>query len=99
MATLILENLPDELIKHIQILAQEHNQSVNEEVIAILKQVLQTSQKPLKFLISPETDPTWEERRKATPEILAEIEQRRSQRQTTIQWLDSTALIREDRER
>ncbi|MFM8300903.1 MAG: FitA-like ribbon-helix-helix domain-containing protein [Microcystis aeruginosa] len=98
MTTLILENLPNELIEQIKQLAQQHNQSVNEQVISILKQALQKPQTPLKFLISPETDPTWEERRKATPEILAEIEQRRQQRQTAIQWLDSTALIREDRD-
>jgi plasmid stability protein len=98
MATLILENLPDELMEKIQQLARQHDRSVNEQVISILKQALQKPQTPLKFLISPETDPTWEERRKATPKILAEIEKRRLQRKST-EWLDSTELIREDRER
>ena len=99
MATLILENLPDELIEQIQQLAQKHDRSINEQVINILKQAVEKPQKPLKFLISPETDPTWEERRKATSEILADIEQRRKQRQIYLYWLDSTDLLREDRDR
>jgi plasmid stability protein len=99
MATIILENLPDELIEQIQKLAQQHNQSVNEQVISILKQAVQKNQTPLKFLISPETDLTWEERRKATPKILAEIRSRRRVNPADFGLPDSTELIREDRER
>lgn len=99
MTTLILENIPDELIEQIEQLAQQHEQSVNEQVISILKQALQKPQSPLKFLISPETDPTWEERRKATPKILAEIRNRRRVNPTDFGLPDSTELIREDRER
>jgi plasmid stability protein len=77
MATIILENLLDELIEQIQQLAQQHNQSVNEQVISILKQAVQKPQTPLKFLISPETDPTWEERCKAVPKLQAQIDQGR----------------------
>lgn len=99
MNKLILENIPDELIEQIQQLAKQQNKSINDQVISILKQAVKKPQTLLKFLISPETDPTWEERRKATPKILAEIRQRRKQRRTDIEWLDSTALIREDRER
>ena len=99
MATLILENLPDELIEKIQQLAQQHNQSVNEQVIFILEQAVKKPQTPLKFLISPETDPTWEERRKATPKILAEIRSRPRVNPTNFGLPDSTELIREDRDR
>jgi plasmid stability protein len=99
MATLILENLPDELIEKIQQLAQQHNQSVNEQVIFILEQAVKKPQTPLEFLISPETDPTWEERRKATPKILAEIRSRPRVNPTNFGLPDSTELIREDRDR
>jgi plasmid stability protein len=85
MAILILENLPDELMEQIQQLARQQNQSVDQQVIYILEQALSKQQKPLKFLISPETDSTWEERQKATPKILAEIEGRRKKRRTDIQ--------------
>ena len=71
MTTIILANLPDDLVEQIQKLAQKHDRSVNEQVISILKQAVEKPQTPLKFLISPETDSTWEERRKATSKILA----------------------------
>ena len=98
MATLTIDNLPDDLMAQIQQLANQNNQPLNEQVISLLKQALQKPQPPLKFLISPETDPTWEERRKATPQILADIERRRKELPSDIKWLDSTALIREDRD-
>ncbi|MBW4681104.1 MAG: Arc family DNA-binding protein [Microcoleus vaginatus WJT46-NPBG5] len=102
MAILTIDNLPDELMEQIQQLANQNHQPINEQVINLLIQALQKPQPPLKFLISPETDPTWEERCKATPQILAEIEQRREQRHAdnaNVEWLDSTALLREDRDR
>jgi hypothetical protein len=51
----------------IQQLAQQHNQSVNEKVIFILKQAVKETQIPLKFLISPETDPILLGRKDAKP--------------------------------
>ncbi|MGK7930258.1 MAG: hypothetical protein AB4041_02335 [Microcystaceae cyanobacterium] len=98
MATLTLENLADELVEQLEQLAQKHNQSINEQILSILKEAVNQPQKPLKLLISPETDPTWEERCKAVPQLQAQIDQRRQQRPIT-DWLDSTELIREDRER
>jgi hypothetical protein len=80
MATIILENLPDNLV-------------------SILQQAVEKPQTPLKFLISPEIDPTWEERRKATPKILAEIRSRRHVNPADFGLPDSTELIREDRDR
>lgn len=101
MATLILENLPDELFQEIEKLAQSQNNSVDQQTIELLQKALAKSQPPLKIMVSPETDPTWEERRKNTKNVLAEIEAGRDKRakQTNIQWLDSTELIREDRDR
>jgi plasmid stability protein len=99
MATIILENLPDDLVEQIQKLAQQHNQSVNEQVISILKQVVHKHQTPLKFLISPETAPTWEERRKAVPKLQAQIDRGRRLNPQDYGLPDSTELIREDRER
>ncbi|MGK7873367.1 MAG: hypothetical protein AB4426_08645 [Xenococcaceae cyanobacterium] len=99
MTTLILENLPDELIEQIQQLARQQNQSINDQAICLLKQALQKNQTPLKFLISPETDPTWEERRKAVPKVLAEIRTRRRVNPSEFGLPDSTELIREDRDR
>ncbi len=98
MAILTIENLPDDLMAQLQQLASQNHQTINEQIITLLKQVVQKPQPPLKFLISPETDPTWEERRKAVPQILAEIEGRRKELPSDIEWLDSTALIREDRD-
>ena len=97
MATLTIDNLPDDLMAEIQQLAAQNNQLLNEQVISLLKQAVHT-QPPLKFLVSPETDSNWEERRQATPQILANIERRRQELPSDIEWLDSTALIREDRD-
>ncbi|OKH36389.1 hypothetical protein NIES2119_17235 [[Phormidium ambiguum] IAM M-71] len=98
MAKLTIENLPDDLMVQLQQLASQNNQTINEQIINLLKQAVQKPQPPLKFFISPETDPTWEERRKAVPQILSDIEQRRKELPSDIEWLDSTALIREDRD-
>lgn len=99
MATITLENLPDDLMAQLKQLASQNNQTVNEQIINLLKQSVKKPQPRLKFLISPETDPTWEERRKAVPQILADIEQLRKELPSDIKWLDSTVLIREDRDR
>lgn len=99
MATIAIDNLPDNLMAEIERLATQNNQTVNEQIIAILKEGVKSQKPPLKFLVSPETDPTWEERRKAVPKLLAEIERRRQELPTDIQWLDSTELIREDRDK
>ncbi|MGF1478530.1 MAG: hypothetical protein ACFB4I_03450 [Cyanophyceae cyanobacterium] len=98
MTRLILENLPDELMEQIQQLAKQKNQTINDQAISLLQQALQ-KQTPLKFLISPETAPAWEERRQAVPQLQAQIDQRRRLNPKKHGFLDSTNLIREDRER
>lgn len=56
-------------------------------------------QPPLKFLVSPETDPTWEERCKAVPQLLAEIDKPPRLNPLDYGLPDSTELIRDDRDR
>ena len=100
MAQITINNVPDELMEQLQQLANQNHQTIDEQLINLLKQALQKPQPPLKFIVSPETDPTWEERCTAVPQLLAEIERRREQRgAANIEWLDSTALLREDRDR
>lgn len=98
MATIFIYNFPEAFKKPIEGLASQHQRTVNEQIIAILQEGIKSQKPPLKFVVSPETDPTWEERRKAVPQLLAEIERRRKELRTDIQWLDSTELIREDRD-
>ncbi len=98
MAALNLDNLPDGMLTQIEQLAIANNCSVTEQAIALLNQSLSQSQEKLKFLISPETDPTWGERRKAVPKVLAEIRSRRRVNPANYGLPDSTELIREDRE-
>lgn len=99
MTTLNLDNLPEGMLTQIEQLAVKNNRSTQEQAIALLKQSLNQSQEKLKFLISPETDPTWEQRRKAVPQLQAEIDRHRRVNPADFGLPDSTELIREDRER
>ena len=99
MAALNIDNIPDELLTQLEQLATENNCSVKEQAIALLKQSLNQPQRKLKLLISPEIDPTREQRRKAVPKVLAEIRSRRRVNPANYGLPDSTELIREDRER
>ncbi|MHC5765696.1 MAG: hypothetical protein ACYTXI_08720 [Nostoc sp.] len=88
MATLNTLNIPDELYEQLQELAKAENSSVDAQVITILQNALQVK-----------TQPTEDEKRKNVPKLLEEIRLRRESRQTDVEWPDSTALIREDRDR
>ncbi|MDZ8240173.1 MAG: hypothetical protein RMY36_001420 [Nostoc sp. SerVER01] len=88
MATLHALNIPDELYAQLQELAKAENNSVDAQVITILQSALQAK-----------TQPTEDERRKNVPKLLEEIRLRRESRRTDVEWPDSTALIREDRDR
>ncbi|MBD2560965.1 MAG: hypothetical protein RMZ41_014815 [Nostoc sp. DedVER02] len=89
MATLNTLNIPDELYEQLQELAKAENSSVDAQVITILQNALQKTKTQL----------TEDERRKNVPKLLEEIRLRRESRQTDVEWPDSTALIREDRDR
>jgi antitoxin FitA len=88
MATLYVRNLPDDLYAKLQELAASEHRSINAQVITLLEQALKT-----------ETQQTEDERRKNVPKLLEEIRLRREQLPTNIEWPDSTAMIREDRDR
>ncbi|MCC5631654.1 Arc family DNA-binding protein [Nostoc sphaeroides CHAB 2801] len=88
MATLYVRNLPDDLYAKLQELAASEHRSINAQVITLLEQALKT-----------ETQQIEEERRKNVPKLLEEIRLRREKLPTDIEWPDSTAMIREDRDR
>lgn len=98
MTTFTINNLPDDLYAQIQQLATQNNQSVVNQVIELLKQALQPYQTPKLINNLPETDATWEARCKIVPQLIADIEYRRQTLPTDIAWLDSTTLIRADRD-
>lgn len=89
MATLQIENLPDELYDHIQSLASEQNVTLNEAVIHILKQAFQ----------SDEVRRVQEGQLKPMSEILEKIRSRPRVNPINFGLPDSTVLIREDRNR
>lgn len=99
MATIIIENVPDELMEQIQVLAQQNTQSVNDKLISILKQAVEKPRTPVKFLISPEIDRTWENRCKSVPQLQVQIDRSPRVNPQDYGLPDSTKLIREDRER
>ena len=88
MATLYVRNLPDDLYAKLQELAASEHRSINAQVITLLQQALKT-----------EAQQTEEQRRKNVPKLLEEIRLRREKLPTDIEWPDSTAMIREDRDR
>ncbi|MEH2406875.1 FitA-like ribbon-helix-helix domain-containing protein [Nostoc sp.] len=88
MATLYVRNLPDDLYAKLQELAASEHRSINAQVITLLEQALKT-----------EAQQTEEERRKNVPKLLEEIRLRREKLPTDIEWPDSTAMIREERDR
>lgn len=57
MATLHLEHIPDALITQIQQLAQQNHQSIDAQVLCLLKQALTPQKTLLNPLISSKTDP------------------------------------------
>ncbi len=89
MATLQIENLPDELYNHIQSLAAENNFTFNQAVIHLLKQGFQPSE--LKMTQEGQTKPM--------SEILQKIRNRPRVNPTNFGLPDSTVLIRADRNR
>ena len=89
MATLHIENISEELYARLQELAAAQNCSISAFAIAILEAELSTETKPLSG-----------KRKKSVTELLAEISRRRESRPANMGMiLDSTALIREDRDK
>jgi len=88
MATLNALNIPDELYVQLQELAKAENSSVDAQVITILQKALQAK-----------TQPAEDERYKNVPKLLEESRLRREKLPKDVEWPDSTAMIREDRDR
>lgn len=88
MATLGELELPDNLYERLQELAEADNRSVEAQAIAILQNV-----------IFNKMQHSEDKRRQNVPQILEEIRIRRENRGSDVKWLDSTELLREDRNR
>lgn len=89
MAILNALNIPDELYAQLQELADAENSSIDAQVITLLQYGLQKIK----------TQQIEAEKRKNVPKLLEEIRIRRESRRADVEWPDSTALIREDRDR
>jgi hypothetical protein len=89
MATLQIENLPDDLYNCIQSLAAENNFTLNEAVIHLLKQAFESN----------ELKTVREQQIKPMSEILQKIRGRPRVNPVNFGLPDSTVLIREDRNR
>lgn len=85
MTNLTIQDIPDELMVKIQQRAKQENQSFNQQIINLLNQAIVQTEK--------------QENNQLVTEIIDRIEARRQKRQIDIQWLDSTELLRSDRER
>ncbi|NEO54189.1 MAG: hypothetical protein F6K54_14525 [Okeania sp. SIO3B5] len=87
MANLTINDIPDDLMAKIQKLAKNNNCSLSEQVIVALEIILREGGP--KYIVSPDTDPSWEDRRKMIPELIARIERINEELPTDIEWLDS----------
>ena len=85
MATL---NIPDELYAKLEQLAATENRSIGDQIINLLESSLKSKAPHLHS-----------ESSKSVREVLAEIRQRRERRPLVTGEFNSTALIREDRDR
>lgn len=88
MATLHVENVPDDLYAKLQQLATSQNSSISAQVLSLLESALQTKLK------QPQNDTP-----KSVAEILAESRRRRRVNPADFGLPDSTTLIGEDRDR
>lgn len=88
MATLKLENLPPELLSQIELLAQQNHCTVDQQAISLLENALKTNSSQTRI-----------EKNKSVTDILEESRCQREKLSTDTQWLDSTLLLRQDRDR
>lgn len=88
MAILRELELPDDLYEHLQKLAFTRNSSIEAQALAILQNA-----------VSTKVQQSEDERRKNVPQIIEESRRRREMLPKDIEYPDSTAMIREDRDR
>ena len=86
MATLQIKNLPDDLYSQLQRLASQHNATIDDTAIQLLRQAVQTAD------ITITQD-------RSMQDILAKIRSRPRVNPIEFGLPDSTLLIREDRNR
>lgn len=86
MATLQIKNLPDDLYSQLQRLASQHNATIDDTVIQLLRQAVQ----PAEITITQD---------RPMQDILAKIRSRPRVNPIEFGLPDSTLLIREDRNR
>ncbi|PSB02016.1 hypothetical protein [Merismopedia glauca] len=89
MATLQIENLPDEIYSSIQTLAVENNLTVNEAIVYLLKQAFKPDRVKGNRKLEQES----------MSEVLKRISSRYRANPSDLGLPDSTILIREDRHR
>ena len=89
MATVNNLDFPDDLYARLEKLAKAQNISIKSQIVALVEKALPTT----------EVEQTEDEKRKNLPKLLEESRRRREQLPTDVEWPDSTALIREDRDR
>ena len=97
MTDLTIHDIPDDLMAKIQKLAKNNNRTLSEQVIVALEIILREGGP--KYIISPDTDPSWEDRRKMVPELIARLERIHEELPKDVEWPDSVQLLREDRDR
>ncbi|MBD2387402.1 ribbon-helix-helix domain-containing protein [Cylindrospermum sp. FACHB-282] len=88
MSTLNPITLPDDLYKQLQELAKAENVSVETQVVRLLQNALQTQKQQIE-----------EQRRNNVLKVLEESRNRRRLSPADFGLLDSTEMIREDRDR
>lgn len=88
MATLHVQNIPDDLYARLQQFAISQNRSISAQLITLLETAL-----------PPETQQFQSEKPESITEILAESRRRRRVNPTDYGLPDSTTLIRDDRDR
>ncbi len=88
MATLHVQNVPEDLYAQLQQLAAAQNRSISAQIITILESALPTP-----------AIQTQDKTRQNVAKILDDIRRRRERRPADLGLPDSTSLIREDRDR
>ncbi|NJL19708.1 MAG: hypothetical protein HC895_01005 [Leptolyngbyaceae cyanobacterium SM1_3_5] len=89
MTTLQIDNLPDDIYRNLQNLATQKNFTLDEAVVLLLRQALQ----------SVDVNVIQEQSAKSIAEVLAKIRSRPRMNPIDFGLLDSTILIRDDRNR
>ena len=86
--SLRIENIPQEIVDRIYQISGQNNCSISQTVISLLQRSIEQN-----------NDLTKSKHQSNLIKTIKESSNRREQLSKNIQWLDSTELIREDRQR